>query len=203
MEPLLPRPEPLVERRLTELVQRIRWYGTRRWSVVAVVLLACVGIGWWAVHPAALPVETHIPLTRPTTAPAAHGADRPLTVGGTTTSVPPQELVIDVAGAVQHPGLYRLPRGARVYDAIQAAHGTTPDANTDAVNCNVGKEPCKENTKFSMTLVQVSAADEKRVKDAVTKVVLPLWKNTCNKVDPKCSETWNGTVGKARGYRID
>ena len=42
--------------------------------------------------------------------------------------------LIDVAGAVQHPGLYRLPRGARVYDAIQAAHGTNPDANTDAVN---------------------------------------------------------------------
>lgn len=76
-------------------------------------------------------------------------------------------------------------------------------ANDDAVNCNVGKEPCKENTKFKMTMVQVSAADEKRVKDAVTKVVLPLWKSTCNKVDPKCAETWNATVGKARGYRID
>ena len=126
-----------------------------------------------------------------------------IAVGGTTSSVPRQELVIDVAGAVLHPGLYRLPRGSRVNDAIQAAHGTTLDANTDAVNCNVGKEPCKENTKFSMTLVQVSAADEKRVKDAVTKVVLPLWKNTCNKVDPKCAETWNATVGKARGYRID
>ena len=76
-------------------------------------------------------------------------------------------------------------------------------ANADAVNCNVGKEPCKENTKFSMNLVQVSAADEKRVKDAVSKVVLPLWKATCNKVDPKCSETWNATVGKGRGYKID
>jgi hypothetical protein len=54
-----------------------------------------------------------------------------------------------------------------------------------------------------MTLVPVTAGDEKKVKDAVTKVVLPLWKNTCNKVDPKCTETWNATVGKVRGYRID
>jgi TRAP-type C4-dicarboxylate transport system substrate-binding protein len=77
------------------------------------------------------------------------------------------------------------------------------EANADAVNCNVGKEPCKENTKFRMTLVPVTAGDEKKVKDAVTKVVLPLWKNTCNKVDPKCTETWNATVGKVRGYRID
>lgn len=76
-------------------------------------------------------------------------------------------------------------------------------ANTDAVNCNTGREPCKDNTKFGMNLVTVSAADQKKVKDAVSKVVLPLWKNTCNKVDPKCAETWNGTVGKARGYRID
>jgi TRAP-type C4-dicarboxylate transport system substrate-binding protein len=75
--------------------------------------------------------------------------------------------------------------------------------NNDAVNCNVGREPCKEGVRFGMTLVQVSAADEQKVKDAVSKVVLPLWKATCNKVDPKCSEAWNSTVGNARGYRID
>jgi TRAP-type C4-dicarboxylate transport system substrate-binding protein len=76
-------------------------------------------------------------------------------------------------------------------------------ANADAMNCNIGKDPCTEGGKFKMTLVPVAPADEKKVKDAVTKVVLPLWKTTCNKVDPKCTETWNATVGKARGYRID
>ena len=76
-------------------------------------------------------------------------------------------------------------------------------ANADAMNCNIGKDPCKEGTKFKMNMVSVAPADEKKVKDAVTKVVLPLWKNTCNKVDPKCTETWNATVGKARGYKID
>jgi hypothetical protein len=54
-----------------------------------------------------------------------------------------------------------------------------------------------------MTLVQVTPEDQKRVKEAVTKVVLPLWKQTCNKVDPTCTATWNATVGKVRGYRID
>jgi hypothetical protein len=71
------------------------------------------------------------------------------------------------------------------------------------VNCNVGKEPCKEGTKFAMTLVPVTAADEAKIKAAVTATVLPLWKQTCNKVDPKCSDTWNATVGAARGYKID
>lgn len=76
-------------------------------------------------------------------------------------------------------------------------------ANADAMNCNVGGEPCKDGTKFKMTLVAVSEADAAKVKAAVTSVVLPLWKETCNKVDPKCSETWNATVGKARGYKIN
>lgn len=76
-------------------------------------------------------------------------------------------------------------------------------ANGDAINCNVGREPCRDGVKFKMTMVDVSPADEQKVKSAVTAAVLPLWKQTCNKVDPKCTETWNGTVGKARGYRIE
>ncbi len=76
-------------------------------------------------------------------------------------------------------------------------------ANADAMNCNVGAEPCKDGTKFKMTMVAVSDADAARVKASVTSVVLPLWKESCNKVDPKCSESWNATVGKARGYKIN
>lgn len=75
-------------------------------------------------------------------------------------------------------------------------------ANADAMSCNVGGD-CKDGTKFKMTLVKVSPEDEKKIKNAVSAVVLPLWKNSCNKVDPKCAETWNATVGKARGYKID
>jgi TRAP-type C4-dicarboxylate transport system substrate-binding protein len=76
-------------------------------------------------------------------------------------------------------------------------------ANADAVNCNIGKEPCKEGVKFNMTLVPVTPADEAKIKAAVTASVLPLWKQTCNKVDPKCAEAWNATVGAARGYKIE
>ncbi|MEO6565852.1 MAG: TRAP transporter substrate-binding protein [Casimicrobiaceae bacterium] len=76
-------------------------------------------------------------------------------------------------------------------------------ANADAVNCNIGKDPCKEGVKFNMTLVPVTPADEAKIKAAVTASVLPLWKQTCNKVDPKCTDAWNATVGAARGYKID
>ena len=76
-------------------------------------------------------------------------------------------------------------------------------ANADAMNCNVGKDPCTQGTKFKMNMVEVSAADAQKIKTAVTAVVLPLWKTSCDKVDPKCSAIWNSTVGKARGYTIN
>jgi competence protein ComEA len=38
-------------------------------------------------------------------------------------------LLVDVIGAVANPGLYRLPRGDRVYDAIAAAGGFSNDAD--------------------------------------------------------------------------
>ena len=38
-------------------------------------------------------------------------------------------LVVEVAGAVAHPGVFSLPLGSRVADAIQAAGGYSPDVD--------------------------------------------------------------------------
>jgi competence protein ComEA len=47
---------------------------------------------------------------------------------------PARELVVHVAGAVRQPGLYRLPDGSRIDDAIAIAGGPKPRAALDLVN---------------------------------------------------------------------
>jgi competence protein ComEA len=51
--------------------------------------------------------------------------------GGSSSRRP---IFVHVAGAVRHPGLYELPDGSRVNDAVRAAGGPAKDADLDALN---------------------------------------------------------------------
>jgi competence protein ComEA len=52
----------------------------------------------------------------------------------TLASAPSQLVVVDVVGAVLQPGLYRLPQGSRIADAVTRAGGATRKADLALVN---------------------------------------------------------------------
>src|SRR5690606_19933489 len=86
-------------------------------AVATVVVVLTLGVWWWTSLPAGPPAVV------------------------TTESSPPPSvpdvgpgLLVHVAGEVRRPGVVRLPEGARVVDAIEAAGGATDRAVLAGVN---------------------------------------------------------------------
>ena len=58
----------------------------------------------------------------------------PVHVARASSPAKAKQLFVDVLGAVRRPGLYRVPDGARVADAVRRAGGPTPKAQLELVN---------------------------------------------------------------------
>ncbi|MFI6005419.1 helix-hairpin-helix domain-containing protein [Streptomyces sp. NPDC051366] len=99
-------------------------------AAVAVVLVAAVAFGaqqYWTARPE--PVTAPSVVT-PAPAPApAPSPGPPVAAGGAGTRI-----VVDVSGKVRDPGVWRLPAGSRVEDALAAAGGVRPGTDTTGLN---------------------------------------------------------------------
>ncbi len=95
------------------------WLG-RHWGVLVLLALTAVAVGLVAAYlrpPSAPPVVVYQPTPRPTSSPP-----------------PMTQIVVHVGGAVTNPGLYRLPVGSRIDDAIKLAGGALPEADLNRLN---------------------------------------------------------------------
>lgn len=59
-------------------------------------------------------------------------------------------IIVQVAGAVNHPGVYTLPPGSRVTDGLEAAGGAMETANLDATNLAA---PLSDGQKITIPVV--------------------------------------------------
>lgn len=133
----VPRP-PSRPSLVAQLGERLRWFGVAR-AVAVGVSVAGVGIGgYWLLRTPPAPVESALPFASTTTTTARSGATAPTSSPASSSTVATTAahdvVVVHVAGAVTTPGVYRLPVGARVVDAIATADGLRPDADVDVLN---------------------------------------------------------------------
>lgn len=61
-----------------------------------------------------------------------------------------KSIIVHVAGAVKVPGVYTLPEGSRLFEAVEAAGGALPDADMHALNL---AEPLFDGRKVTVPAV--------------------------------------------------
>lgn len=115
-------------------------------AVGLAVLVAALATGWWVLaerpralavsaSPAAIPGASSPVGTRVPSGPRP-GASTPAgsTPAGSTLTATAPVVVVDVAGKVRRPGLYRLRTGSRVDDAVRAAGGALAGVDLSRLN---------------------------------------------------------------------
>ncbi|MEV4467098.1 helix-hairpin-helix domain-containing protein [Micromonospora echinofusca] len=116
--------------------------GVRALAAVAVLVVLGAGFWAWRSRPQTEPVRPVV------TAEASGAAVTGLAEPAATAA---GELVVAVAGKVRRPGLVRVPAGARVADAVEAAGGALPGVDVALLN------PARKVADGELILVGVAA----------------------------------------------
>lgn len=152
----------------------LRWEPDRRTALAVgvAVLVAGVVTLWWVLSARPRAVAVHGPGAGPLAgaSPTAGGPAAPdapvrggptlsassTPSGGAGSSGPTAAaLVVDVAGKVRHPGVYRLAAGSRIVDALRAAGGVLPGVSTLSLNL---AEPLRDGQQIVVGVPGVSGS---------------------------------------------
>jgi competence protein ComEA len=107
-------------------------------GVLAVVLATGIAIAaWWVLS--GRPEQQAVPTVSfgsASTGPQTPTASTPTAPAPTLSGTSPrgEEVIVDVAGKVRHPGIVTLPSGSRVVDALEAAGGPRPGVDLTPLN---------------------------------------------------------------------
>lgn len=139
------RSVPALRDRLPMWVQLRCGLEPRALAALAVVLVAAAvlaGAHFWSGRPEGVRAPDsvseagHTAVPRADVDPASGGAGAPEPSPGPAPAVGATggRIVVDVSGKVRRPGIHRLPSGARVTDALEAAGGVRPGVDLDGLN---------------------------------------------------------------------
>lgn len=155
----------------------VRWVGAARLAVCALAVGAVLAGGYWLVKPPATTTESKLPY-------AGTASTASTTTAATSHSVESAFVIVHVAGAVIAPGVYQLPTGSRVIDAVHIAGGFAADANADGVN-----------------LAALVADSERIYVPAVGEVLAPIV--TVDDGSADSAEVWPINVNVADAQRLE
>lgn len=109
------------------------WDGRVRWLVVALAVALIFGAGIQYGRWRDRQTAADLPRVIPGEQAGASGNNSNGPGRGQATTNNPATIQVHVAGAVKMPGVYELPAGARVNEAVRLA-GVLPEANPNALN---------------------------------------------------------------------
>ncbi|MGE5227150.1 MAG: helix-hairpin-helix domain-containing protein [Planctomycetaceae bacterium] len=110
-------------------------------GLAVVVLVTLAGVGLWYTRSLPKPIQVAetpaAAASAPSPGPPVSGV--PFAVGASASASvsaapAPAELIVDVAGWVRHPGVYRFDPGARIVDAVERAGGARDGADLMVLN---------------------------------------------------------------------
>lgn len=126
IQPFRPLPDPTWRERIEAVATRVHdLEGSARVAAGVLGAVVVAIVGFVLLRPGTADSAPEDSLPRASAAPVST-SNTPASSGS--------PVVVQAAGAVAHPGLYRLARGARVDDLVRAAGGLAGDADPDRVN---------------------------------------------------------------------